>query len=101
MWTFRRLPGRTRASVMTVALLIGATLAVRGAADTDADLQRLVDGGLIAEGEAEPDPANGQLAQRRYYALTPRGWDALKDEAAHFGSAQAFIDRVLADARSR
>jgi 3-carboxy-cis,cis-muconate cycloisomerase len=26
-------------------------------------------------------------------------WDRLKDETAHFGSAQAFIDRVLADAR--
>jgi 3-carboxy-cis,cis-muconate cycloisomerase len=26
-------------------------------------------------------------------------WDRLRDETAHFGSAQAFIDRVLADAR--
>ena len=31
----------------------------------------------------------------------PLDWDALKDEAAHLGSAQAFIDRVLAEARSR
>ena len=31
----------------------------------------------------------------------PLDWDVLKDEAAHFGSAQAFIDRVLAEARSR
>ena len=31
----------------------------------------------------------------------PLNWDVLKDEAAHFGSAQAFIDRVLAEARSR
>jgi 3-carboxy-cis,cis-muconate cycloisomerase len=31
----------------------------------------------------------------------PLEWEALKDEAAHFGSAQAFIDRVLTDARSR
>ena len=31
----------------------------------------------------------------------PLDWDRLKDEAAHFGSAQAFIDRVLAEARSR
>ena len=30
----------------------------------------------------------------------PLDWEALKDEAAHFGSAQAFIDRVLAEARS-
>jgi 3-carboxy-cis,cis-muconate cycloisomerase len=27
-------------------------------------------------------------------------WDRLKDETAHFGSAQAFIDRVLAHARA-
>ena len=39
MRTFRRLPGRTRASVITFALLVGATIAVRGAANTDADLQ--------------------------------------------------------------
>ena len=31
----------------------------------------------------------------------PLDWGALKDEAAHFGSAQAFIDRVLAEQRSR
>ena len=30
----------------------------------------------------------------------PLDWAALKDEAAHFGSAQAFIDRVLAEARA-
>jgi 3-carboxy-cis,cis-muconate cycloisomerase len=31
----------------------------------------------------------------------PLDWDALRKEASHFGSAQAFIDRVLADAGSR
>ena len=31
----------------------------------------------------------------------PLDWEVLKDEAAHFGSAQAFIDRVLAEARSK
>jgi 3-carboxy-cis,cis-muconate cycloisomerase len=31
----------------------------------------------------------------------PLDWEALKDEATHFGSAQAFIDRVLAEARSK
>jgi 3-carboxy-cis,cis-muconate cycloisomerase len=31
----------------------------------------------------------------------PLDWDRLKDESAHLGSAQAFIDRVLAEARSR
>jgi hypothetical protein len=30
----------------------------------------------------------------------PLDWEPLKDEAAHLGSAQAFIDRVLADAGS-
>jgi hypothetical protein len=30
----------------------------------------------------------------------PLDWEALKDEAAHFGSAQAFIDRVLGEASS-
>jgi 3-carboxy-cis,cis-muconate cycloisomerase len=31
----------------------------------------------------------------------PLDWDTLKDESAHLGSAQAFIDRVLAESRSR
>ena len=31
----------------------------------------------------------------------PLDWVALKDSATHFGSAQAFIDRVLAEARSK
>ena len=44
MRTLRRTPGRTRsprarARVIALALLVGATLAVRGAADSDADLQ--------------------------------------------------------------
>ncbi len=44
MRTLRRVPGltpssRARARVFALALLVGGTLAVRGAADTDADLQ--------------------------------------------------------------
>ena len=39
MRTLRRIPGRTRSSVVALALLVGGTLALRGAADTDADLQ--------------------------------------------------------------
>jgi Flp pilus assembly protein TadD/predicted aspartyl protease len=39
MRTLRRLPGRTRSSVIALALIVGGTLAVRGAAETDADLQ--------------------------------------------------------------
>jgi len=31
----------------------------------------------------------------------PLDWEALKDRSTHFGSAQAFIDRVLAEARSK
>lgn len=31
----------------------------------------------------------------------PLDWDALREESSHFGSAQAFIDRVLADAGSK
>jgi hypothetical protein len=30
----------------------------------------------------------------------PLDWEALKDETAHFESAQAFIDRVLGEASS-
>ena len=37
-------------------------------------IQRLLDGGLIEESRTRgEDPANGQEAQRRYYALTDRG----------------------------
>jgi 3-carboxy-cis,cis-muconate cycloisomerase len=46
------------------------------------------------------------LAENRHLVDVVRGqtdapidWAALRDEAAHFGSAQAFIDRVLAEAR--
>ena len=44
-------------------------------------IQRLLEGGLIEEHSPRgEEPANGQQAQRRYYALTDRGWDALRDE---------------------
>ena len=56
-------------------------------------IQRLLDAGLIEESEGEPDPVNGQVAQRRYYALTPRGWEALKDELRQ-------LDAVLDIART-
>src|SRR5262245_52721526 len=38
MRTLRRVPGRTRSSIIALALLVGGSLAVRGA-DSDADLQ--------------------------------------------------------------
>ena len=57
-------------------------------------IQRLQDDGLIEEeGSRAGDPENGQQAQRRYYALTPRGWDLLKDELRR-------LDAVLEHARA-
>lgn len=57
-------------------------------------IQRLQDDGLIEEeGSRARDPENGQQAQRRYYALTPRGWDLLKDELRR-------LDAVLEHARA-
>ena len=43
-------------------------------------IQRLEDSGLIEAEAARRAPENGQAAQRRYYQLTPRGWDVLRDE---------------------
>ena len=48
-------------------------------------IQRLLDGGLIAEADAPVDAANGQEAQRRYYTLTPRGLDVLRAEVRQLG----------------
>jgi DNA-binding PadR family transcriptional regulator len=48
-------------------------------------IQRLQDTGLIREIVGRADPANGQEAQRRYYALTPRGRRVLRDEVAQLG----------------
>jgi Flp pilus assembly protein TadD/predicted aspartyl protease len=39
MRTLRRVPGRTRSSIIALALLVGGSLAVRGASDSDPDLQ--------------------------------------------------------------
>lgn len=48
-------------------------------------IQRLQDAGLIRETSGEGDPLNGQEAQRRYYALTPRGRRLLRDEIQQLG----------------
>jgi DNA-binding PadR family transcriptional regulator len=61
-------------------------------------IQRLLDGGFIEEADADEDPINGQVAQRRYYALTPRGWDVLRDELRQLG---AILDRARANPRLR
>ena len=46
-------------------------------------IQRLEDAGYIEETSAKADPENGQLAQRRYYRLTPDGWSVLRTELRH------------------
>ena len=62
-------------------------------------IQRLQDGGLIAESRARgEDPSNGQEAQRRYYALTDRGWTMLRDEVQQLG---ALVDRARANPKLR
>lgn len=43
-------------------------------------IQRLLDAGLVRETSSDAYPSNGQEAQRRYYALTPRGRQRLRDE---------------------
>jgi DNA-binding PadR family transcriptional regulator len=61
-------------------------------------IQRLLDGGLIEEGDGDDAPANGQVAQRRYYALTLRGWEVLRDELRHLG---AILDHARTNPRLR
>jgi DNA-binding PadR family transcriptional regulator len=62
-------------------------------------IQRLQESALIEEsaGDAE-EPANGQQAQRRYYALTPRGWDVVREEVRQLG---AIVERARANPRLR
>lgn len=62
-------------------------------------IQRLEDGGLIAESRTRgEDPANGQEAQRRYYALTERGWTTLREEVQQLGT---LVDRARANPKLR
>lgn len=56
-------------------------------------IQRLQESALIEESAGGEEPANGQQAQRRYYSLTPRGWDILRDELRQ-------LDAVVARARA-
>lgn len=56
-------------------------------------IQRLLDAQLVKETTGQ-EAANGQEAQRRYYALTAQGRRLLKDELAHLG-------RLLAYARGK
>lgn len=48
-------------------------------------IQRLLEAELIEE-TSQPDPENGQQAQRRCYALTRDGWAVLRDEVAQLDS---------------
>ena len=62
-------------------------------------IQRLQDSALIEESAGEADePANGQQAQRRYYALTPRGWAAVREELRQLG---AIVERARANPKLR
>ena len=56
-------------------------------------IQRLQEGSLIEEAGAPAEAVNGQEAQRRYYALTSRGWDLLREEIRQ-------LDAILEHARA-
>jgi DNA-binding PadR family transcriptional regulator len=59
-------------------------------------IQRLEEGGLIAEAEKKADPADGQEAQRRYYTLTTRGMETLRTEVRRLGQ---LVDAARANPR--
>ena len=61
-------------------------------------IQRLEEGGLIAEASGKTDPGNGQEAQRRYYKLTDRGWNTLRTEIRQLGLV---VDQARGHARLR
>ncbi|MDQ3488336.1 MAG: PadR family transcriptional regulator [Acidobacteriota bacterium] len=62
-------------------------------------IQRLQETGLIVESRTRgEDPSNGQEAQRRYYALTDRGWTTLREEVQQLG---ALVDRARANPKFR
>ena len=62
-------------------------------------IQRLQESGLIQESTGvDEEPANGQQAQRRYYALTKGGWDVLRDEVRQLG---AIVERARANPKLR
>lgn len=64
-----------------------------------AAIQRLQDGGLIEESPTRGDErANGQEAQRRYYALTDRGWTVLREEMQQLAT---LVDRARANPKLR
>jgi DNA-binding PadR family transcriptional regulator len=77
----------------------GRTRAIRlGPGTLYEAIQRLLDTGLIEESAAEEEPANAQVAQRRYYALTSRGWEVLRDELRQL---DAILDHARTNPRLR
>jgi DNA-binding PadR family transcriptional regulator len=61
-------------------------------------IQRLENAGYVEETSAKDDPENGQLAQRRYYRLTPDGWKVLRTELRHLAR---LVDHAQAHRRLR
>jgi DNA-binding PadR family transcriptional regulator len=62
-------------------------------------IQRLQEGGLIEDASPGLDaPINGQEAQRRYYALTDRGWAVLRDELRQL---DAIVEHARANPKLR
>ena len=61
-------------------------------------IQRLQDSRLIEEQHPLKAAANGQAAQRRFYALTPRGWEALREEVRRLG---VIVDHARANPKLR
>ena len=61
-------------------------------------VQRLEDAGFLEETDAGEDPVNGQVAQRRYYKLTPDGWSVLRTEMRHLAR---LVDHARTNPRLR
>jgi DNA-binding PadR family transcriptional regulator len=62
-------------------------------------IQRLQESALIEENDGDGEaPANGQQAQRRYYTLTERGWDVVREEVRQLG---AIVERARANPKLR
>jgi DNA-binding PadR family transcriptional regulator len=62
-------------------------------------IQRLQNDLLIQEDVARgDDPPDGQKAQRRYYSLTPRGWEVLRAELRQL---DVLLERARANPKLR
>jgi DNA-binding PadR family transcriptional regulator len=61
-------------------------------------VQRLEDAAYIEEADAAEAPENGQVAQRRYYKLTPEGWSVLRTEMRYLAR---LVDHARTNPRLR